>query len=304
MATFITPTVIARRALATLYNTTVLGALVHRDYDSEFNGKVGDTITIRTPATFEAKVFDRATGIVLQDANEGSVTLALDTLLDVSFPVTSEDMSLRISDFANQLLNPAMEAIVQDVDARLAETLVDAAESASGGGTATMMSSKASTVFTGEAGARAKLTRNKAPFGDRYTVFSPEGAGIALTDELFVAADKSGWTDALREGSVGRVFGFATFESQVFGLGSADRGQADGVAFHRDAAALVTRTLDAPMGVAASQMAVENYRGLGLRVVREYDITKKQDVISVDFLLGCKALRPQWSVQLNLLAGS
>lgn len=303
-STFILPSVIARRALATLYNTTVLAALVHRDYDEEFNGKVGDTITIRKPATFTAKVFDRNTGIVLQDATEDSTTLKLDTLLDVSFPVTSEDMSLRIADFATQLLNPAMEAINQDVDQRLAETLIDAAEGSGGGGTSTWDGTKASTVFTGAAGAKALLGRQKAPTVNRFAVFSPEGSGVMLTDPLFVQANQSGWTDGLREGSIGRKFGFDSYETQTFGYGSADRGQADGVAFHQDAVALVTRTLDTPDGIAANQVAVENYRGLGLRVVKAYDINKKQDVISVDFLLGCKALRPQWSVQLNFGIGS
>jgi hypothetical protein len=302
--TFIKPTVIARRALAVLYNTTVLAALVHRAYDEEFTGKQGDTITIRTPATFEAKTFTRPTGIELQDATESSTTVTLDTLLDVSFPVTSEDLTLTIDDFDGRLLTPAMEAIVQKVDGILAEALVDAAEGGGGGGTATWSSSKPSTVFTGETGARAKLGRGKAPTMQRYALFSPEAAGVALTEELIVAADKSGWTDALREGSVGRIFGFDTYESQVLGYGAGDAGQADGVAFHRDAVALVTRTLEKPMGVAAEQMAVESYKGLGLRVVQEYDITQKQDVVSIDFLLGKKALRPQWAIQLSFGLGS
>lgn len=302
--TFIKPTVVARRALAALYNSAVLAALVHRDYDAEFNGKVGDTITIRTPATFTAKEFDRNTGIELQNATESSATVELDTILDVSFPVTTEELSLDIDNFAERLLNPAMEAIVQDVDGRLAEKLVDAAEGGGGGGTATWSGSKPSTVFVGETGARSKLGRAKAPTTDRYAIFSPEAAGVALTEELIVAADKSGWTDALREGSVGKLFGFDTYESQVFGYGSGDKGQADGVAFHRDATALVTRTLDKPMGVADSQVAVESYKGLGLRVVRDYDISKKQDVISVDFLLGLTTLRPSWAVQLSVGLGS
>lgn len=308
-STYILPSVIARRALATLYNSTVFAALVHRDYDADFNGKVGDTLTIRKPATFEAKVFSRGSGIELQDATESSTTVALDTLLDVSFAVTSEELSLKIDDFATRLLNPAMEAIVQGVDGRLAEKLVDAAESGSGGGTSTWSSSKPSSVFVGETGARAKLGRAKAPTTDRYAVLSSEAAGVALTEELIVAADKSGWTDALREGSVGRLFGFDTYESQVLGYGNlgtvgTDAGQADGVAFHRDAVALVTRTLDKPDGISDSQVAVQNYKGLGLRVVKAYDITKKQDVISVDFLLGLSSLRPSWAVQLSVGLGS
>src|SRR3954453_22390489 len=59
----ITPSVIARLGLATLYNNFVLAGLVWRDFDPEFRAKVGDTITIRKPAVFTARNFVRATGI-------------------------------------------------------------------------------------------------------------------------------------------------------------------------------------------------------------------------------------------------
>ncbi|MFE0517319.1 P22 phage major capsid protein family protein, partial [Streptomyces sp. NPDC058964] len=71
--TFLTPDLIATRALATLYDTTVMAQLVHRDYDSDFRGRVGDTVTVRKPAVFTAQEFNRSTGIQPQDAVEGSV---------------------------------------------------------------------------------------------------------------------------------------------------------------------------------------------------------------------------------------
>ena len=109
----ITPSLVARVGLATLYNTTVLAGLVWRDFDPDFSGKQGDTITIRKPAVFEAKEFNRATGIELQDIDEDGVPLKLDHLADVSFPVTAEELTLSIDDFSARLLTPAMEAIVQ-----------------------------------------------------------------------------------------------------------------------------------------------------------------------------------------------
>lgn len=298
--TFITPSVIARSALATLYNSTVLAALVHRDYDADFNGKIGDTITVRKPATFEAKVFNRASGIEIQDATEDSFTVTLDTLLDVSFAVTTEDLTLELTDFEQRLLVPAMEAMVQGVDGRLAEALVDAANAAGGGGVADGTTTPSAAYRT----ARATLGRNKIPLTERYAVLSPEAVSDILGEDLLVKANESGSTDALRNANIGRIFGFENYESQVLGYGANDAGQADGVAFHRDAVSLVSRTLEAPMGVAPSQYAIENYKGLGLRVVKDYDISKKQDVISVDFLIGVKAVRPEAAVELNFGQGS
>ena len=297
---FITPSVIARRGLATLYNTTVLGNLVWRDFDPDFTGKQGDTVTIRKPATFTAEEFNRSSGVTIQNADEDSTTVQLSKIANVSFAVTDEEMTLEVEDFENQLLVPAMEAIVQKVDGDLAEALIDAAETSGGGGTSTMSSVASDAIV----GARTKLGRNKLPSTDRHAVLSPEGAGVALADTLFVQADKSGATDGLREGSIGRVFGFDTYESQVFGYGSGDKGQADGVAFHRSAVTLAVRPLDVPRGLPTDKVAVENYKGLSLRTTYSYNSSKKQDEVSCDLLYGIATTRKEGAVQLSFGQGS
>ena len=296
----ITPSTVARVGLATLYNTTVLGGLVWRDFDEAFTGKQGDTITIRRPAVFEALDFNRATGIVLQDIEEDAIPLKLDHLADVSFPVTAEELTLSIDDFSNRLLAPAMEAIVQKVDGALAAAAIDAATGPGGGGTVTM-DENASDAFID---AREVLTTNKLPLTNRYGVLSPAGTSEALRDPLFTPVNTSGSTDALREASIGRVFGIDTFESQAFGTGPGDVGQADGVVFHQSAITLASRALQAPMGVSTSQVAVESYKGLTLRCVYDYDVKYKQDIISVDFLYGTAATRPEGAVALDLGQGS
>jgi hypothetical protein len=297
---FITPSVIARRGLATLYNTAVLGNLVWRDFDPDFTGKQGDTVTIRKPAVFTAEEFSRSAGVTIQEADEDSTTVVLNKIANVSFAVTDEEMTLEVEDFENQLLVPAMEAIIQKVDGDLAEALIDAAEGSGGGGTATMSSVASDALIK----ARTNLGRGKLPTSDRHSVLSPEGAGVALSDDLFVQADQSGSTDALREGSIGRVFGFDTYESQVFGLGSGDKGVADGVAFHRSAVTLAVRPLDVPRGLPADKVAVENYKGLSLRTTYSYNSTKKQDEVSCDLLYGIAATRPVGAVQLSFGQGS
>lgn len=304
--TFITPDVIAASALATLYNTIVLAGLVFRDYDADFNGHVGDTITVRVPTTFTANEYARNVGIVVQNATESGIPVTLDTILDVSFAVTSEDMALEVSDFETQLVRPAMEAIAQDVDARLAEALIVQAQTAHASSpiTGAYVGDGTTTPNKAWRDARAILGRNKLPFASRYVVLSPEAVSDALGDELLVRADQSGSTDGLRDASLGRKFGFETYESQVFGSGAGERGEADGVAFHRDAVSLVSRTLEVPMGVGAGQASASGYKGLGLRVVKQYDLDQKQDVVSIDTLIGVQDLRTDAAVELDFGQGS
>ena len=92
--TFLTPDIIAREALMVLRNNAVMAKLVHRDYSADFNGAVGDTITIRKPATFVANDYNGS--IEVQDATETSVSVVMDKHLDVSFAVTSKQMTMDI----------------------------------------------------------------------------------------------------------------------------------------------------------------------------------------------------------------
>ena len=78
--TFLTPDIIAREALMVLRNNAVMANLVHRDYSDEFVAGVGDTITIRKPAKFDAKEYNGS--IAVQDATEEGVAVKMDKHLE------------------------------------------------------------------------------------------------------------------------------------------------------------------------------------------------------------------------------
>lgn len=299
--TFITPKIIASTGIATLYNTIVLAGLVWRDFDGDFTGKQGDTITVRKPAILEALDFDQvARTTTYQDATEDSVDVTLDHLSHVPFYVTDEQTTLEISDYEMQLLNPAMEALAQKVDGELAEGLVEAAQ---GEGQLASKASeeKASSSFRA---ARAIEGRRKLPQTERYSVVSPEAASDVLGDPLIIEAQRAGTTEALRNAVMGRLLGFQTYESQVFGDGAGVKGVADGVAFHKTAITLATRPLSTPRGVAEENIATRDYKGLSLRVIYSYDHDAKMDKVTVDMLYGIAETRPEGSVELDFGQGS
>lgn len=285
--TFITPSIIARLGLAQLQNNAVLASLCSRDWDSDFRGKQGDTITIRKPAVFEAEDFDEEAGVTVQDAVEDSTTVSLNKLANVTFAVTDKQMTLDVADFSAQLLMPAMDAIIAKIDGDLRDVLQDSASETA--------STSANNPSKGLIDARTLLSAAKLPSSERFAVLSPEQTGIALTDDLFVSANRAGATDGLREANIGRVFGLDTYESQSFG-GS----NAPGVAFHKSAVTLAVRPLDAPRGIASNQVAVESYKGLSLRTTYSWNSSLKRDEISVDCLYGVAATRPEGVVIVNL----
>lgn len=303
--TFLTPDVIARAALATLYETTVMSNLVYRDYEAEFQN-VGDTITIRKPTTFTANEYNRASGITVQNATETGVPLTLNHFADVSFAVTSEDLTLNILDFGEQLLNPAMEAISQKVDRDIiAQATADVTQEVGVVG-----SSVAGLPGTNEYAwdnprvaidAGRVLTQRNVPINNRRLIIGPIAQSAWLGDDLFNRADARGDTEGLREANLGRrVFGFDPYVTQNAtppGTGAGTSSTEVGVAFHQSAIALAFRPLALPRG--AQNAAIANYKGFGLRVVYDYDIDKKQDVVSIDCLYGIKVVDPNRAVLIK-----
>lgn len=206
--TILTPSIIAKEALMQLRNNTVMANLVHRDYSQEFVAGVGNTVSIRKPATFEAKEFDRASGIQIQDATEGSDTVVLDKLLDVSFEVTSEQLTMDIGDFSEQLLIPAMQGFANKIDLYLLGLYDDVPNVY---GTAGTTPGAVSDVT----GARKILNDNKVPFANRNLVIDTAAEDKFLQLATFHEADKLGDNGtAIREASLGRKFGFNIFMDQ------------------------------------------------------------------------------------------
>lgn len=289
--TFLTPDVIAAAALANLYENTVMANLVHRDYEPEFANKIGDTITIRKPATFVANDFVRADGITIQDATESSTSITLDKFKDVSFAVTAEDMTLNIKDFSAQLLDPAMQAIAEQIDRDILTLRNDVTqivgETSTPASNPDPWSNPNSLVDAG-----ALLDEANVPLTERRAVVGARTKAAWMKTQLFQTANQRGDTNGLREASLGsRVFGFDAYMSQNVKLPTQTTGNSKSevsVAFHRTAFALCFRPLALPQG--AKNAAIMNYQGFGLRVVYDYDITKKQDVVSIDCLYGVKTL--------------
>lgn len=274
--TILTPDIIAREALMVLRNNAVMANLVYRNYSSEFVAGVGDTITIRKPATFVAKEFTDE--IELQDANEGSVEVKMDKLLDVSFAVTAKELTLDIKDFSAQFLVPAMQAFADKVDKYLIALEKDV--------TNRVDHTTGDVAPADIVDVRKFLTQNAAPLTERRLVIGADAEADLLKNEAFTNASAVGDEGtALREASLGRKYGLDIYTDQ--NIAHAD-GYTPSIAFHKNAFALVTRQLALPQGAAAA--AIMNYDGFGLRVVRGYDQKTKTDMISIDMLCGVKLL--------------
>lgn len=277
--TILTADVIAGEALDVLRNNAVMPNLVYRDYSGDFVPGVGETISVRKPATFVANEY--AGTLTVQDATEAKDTVTMDKHLDVSFAVTSKEMTMSIEDFSAQFLTPAMQAFLDKVDGYLISAGVAAAKKT--------VATSAAVTQADIVKARQAIVQGKAPTTDRNFVFGPQIEADLLSTELFVNAAAAGDTAGLQEASIGRKFGLDCYTDQ--NCGNAQGTEDDGLVFHKNALALVTRPLELPQG--AANASVANYDGFGIRVVYGYDMQTKTDTVSLDMLCGVKALYPE-----------
>ncbi len=282
------PQIWAQESLENLFANMVMANLVHRDFEGEFAAK-GDTVNTRRPGTFEAK--DMGASIIIQDATSQNVPVKLDKWKEVSFALSDKDLTLAMNDLIPIYVAPAMEAIAQQIDKDLLALYADITASV---GTAGTDADKALVLA-----ARLALNEAKVPMRDRRLVLAAKDENALVGLPEFSSAEKVGDNGtAMREASLGRIFGLDTFLDQNVITTGATPVSTHNLAFHKNAFALVTRPLAKPVEGTGANVSVVNYKGIGLRVAIAWDINKKQHVVSIDVLYGVKTLDDDLAVRV------
>ncbi len=207
----LTPDAIAAETLVRLDDNLAATQLFHRDYEPEFNGavKVGDTIKIKKPVVVVAKDFDRNTGIELQDVNVSTVDLTIDKHFDVSYAITTKELSLELNDFANDFVIPAVVAISEKMEGYIQSKYVDVPNVIGTAGSAP--DSLAELMLIG-----AYLTHWKVPLSNRFGLVDPfTAAALGSSGDLMRADAIADAGRALREAEIGRKGGINWYTSRM-----------------------------------------------------------------------------------------
>ena len=206
--TFLTLQTIAREALPRLMDNLVFPNLIHRDFSADMSAALGDTIRVRKPQIMEAMEFNPSTGVTYGDFTETAVEVKLDKIATVDKSAEAIETATNIDDLNRIFIEPAAVALAEKIN--------------SDG----LMLYKDIPYYCGEAGttpnslaafadARKALNKNKAPQSQRRGVWDPEADAAFTQIPALVNAEKSGTTQALREGAIGRVFGIDNYMSQA-----------------------------------------------------------------------------------------
>jgi hypothetical protein len=122
----LTADVVAKEALLLLENNLVMAKNVYRPFDSEFQTAVngytkGNSVRIRKPNAYS--VIDTTSGTDItssfQEVTEGYTDITVDRQQGVPMKFTGQDMTLKIEEFSQRFLQPAIVSIAQKIESDL-----------------------------------------------------------------------------------------------------------------------------------------------------------------------------------------
>ena len=216
--TLLTPSMITREALRVLHQKLNFVGNIDRQYDSQFaqdGAKIGTALRIRKPARYT--VTDGAT-FSAQDSVEEEVTLNVTSQKHVGMEFTSADLTMKIDDFRDRFIEPAMAVLAAKVEADALNMISDCNNQVGTPGT--------SPTFKTLLQARTSLVDELAPGSERCLILNTTDS-VELVDSLKgLFQDSTQISKQYREGMLGRTAGFGDIYENTL-LTQASRGAAD-----------------------------------------------------------------------------
>jgi hypothetical protein len=205
--TVLTTDIVAKEAVAILENECVMGKLVHRGYEDEFdqvNGyQPGGQLRIKRPTDFTVRDGQTAS---IQDAVEGSLLFNIDKMKGIDFAFTSTELTLNIKDLSERVIKPAMIQLANQIDLDCMALYDDVWNWVGTPG-------QEVNSFSDFALAPKRLDNSSVPQDMRAAVLSPDDhwavAGSAAALYMQSIAQ-----DAYRKGRIGSLGGVDTYMTQ------------------------------------------------------------------------------------------
>ena len=201
------PEVWAQESLMILENNMVAANLVHRDFEDEI-ADYGDVVNTRRPNTFTAVRKNDDDNVTNQAATATNVRVPLNQWFHTSFTIKDGELSKSFKNLVNEYLRPAAISIAQAIDEVVLMQQYQFLENVAGHlGTAP---GKTELIELKEL-----MSNNQCPLIGRHLIVNPSMEGDLLDNDSFTDADKVGdQGEAMREGFLGRKYGFTTYMDQ------------------------------------------------------------------------------------------
>lgn len=314
------PQLWAMASLQVLFENLGIRGKVHTDFRQEIAER-GDTINTRFPEIFAAEDAGASGEVSTINAPQATnVAVVLDKNQNVTFEVRDRDSAVALKSLKDEFMEPAALGLLRSIEENGLVKMTDpttgfrdATDAAGvieiGGAASSTVDEPASFHILAIAQAAKLLNDSKCPQDNRYMVISAQqqlDMQIDTTNAnlLLLKQNESGTGQTLREGTIGRLFGFDVDMQQQLSDANvqvADSGSngvypfgaaADPAPFwHRNGVAYVNRNMEDPPPGAGVASVSRDFMGQALRVQIGYQLVEKRTLVSMDALWGWKVMR-------------
>lgn len=283
------PAIWANTALEILRSKIVLAKLVTRDSDiAAF--QVGDTLNIPYPGAFTANDKAANTPVTLQVPTATTAQVVLNKHKEASFLIEDAVRATSNQDVMARYMEAAVIPIAEQIESDL--LALGSTFTSTVGTYGTDLS--AATIRS----ARKLLNDNKAPQDGRAMVISDKDEIALLGDSALQNYFAFSQTQGVAEGSIGRLYGFDIYQSQLVPTSGTSPVNTKNIAFHPGALILAMRGLPEAVAGSGAQTSVvtDEVSGLTLRVTIAYNAANLGHQVTVDVLYGVAKLRDEKGV--------
>lgn len=191
---------ITREALKIAHESCQFIATTDRQYDDSFakaGAKNGSSLRVRKPNQYKRTTGSRAMDVQEQDEQNGTITLATQDHVDMSF--TSVELSLDIDDFSKRYIEPAVKVLVSGIESDYLAYATKATYNLAGA------AGTAITSLSTPGAARAKLNQQLAPKDNRYIQMDSVTMGGLVNGVAAYFNPTNAIGDQYKEGLVART---------------------------------------------------------------------------------------------------
>lgn len=249
--------------LGVLERQVVLPGLVASDAGSAFTSRSpkNDTVSIRINGRTKAQDFgwrsSRSSSVTINDLNEFTVDVKLDSHPYSAIELTDEEQSLDIGDFTNQVVVPQTRAVAEFIEDQIADAITGATYPS-----ANKVTIEPDGFYDAVVDARKALNDAYVPQDNRVLIVGTEVEAEILKSDQFKHANLAGDASALRNATIGNVAGMNVVVCNSIV-------EKEAYAFHKSAFQTVYRVPSAPLG--GADAASGSYENLAMRWVKDYD---------------------------------
>jgi len=257
-------------------------------YDGNgFRGAQNDTVTFRLPGMTKARDYEfrsRNNPIVLDLVSRTEISIKLDTHMMSAVPITDEEETLDLEDYATEILLPQKDALAERYEGKIVTALRAVSWSTVGG--ANIDAAEADEPFQWALHVKSVLDARGTPKRGRRLLVGSEAFNWIIQSDQLVQYDTAQAQTAFREATFGRIAGMEVVDA------SDSLDPTEIYAVHSSALVIANLAPNVPRG--AVWGARQRHAGFSLRVMRDYDTNYARDRSVVSTFSGISSVLDEY----------